>query len=245
MNLMNAYKVQMVNFLNWLTLKATALNHLKKPDFNLSRLGSDYGGWWIPSLAVGDPGSKVLLSVGLGYDVSFDAELVSNGFRVIGLDQLSECVAYAKVQVSSKRATFLCRGLGVESGVERFFAPRNPSHDSWSITNAQNTSFEKSKLFEVISFRELLDKFPEIVTSSFSMLKMDIEGAELPILNSIYRELNFDYIGVEMDCLVLVPFLNFATRVRKIIEVRRLISNLESQGYKLVFLDNFNFFFTK
>jgi FkbM family methyltransferase len=241
----NACKVKMINLMNWITLKATVSNHLKESDFRLSRLGTDYGGWWIPSFASGDQGSKVLLSVGLGYDVSFDSELVSRGFRVIGLDQQSECVEYAKTKVSSEQATFLCRGLGVESGLKRFYAPRNPSHDSWSMTNAQNTSVEKSKLFNVISFRELCGQFPEITNSSFSMLKMDVEGAELPILSSIYRDLNFDFIGVEMDCLILIPFLNIATRIRKVFEVRKLITSLESQGYKLILLDNFNFFFTK
>ena len=238
----NFCKIKLVHWLNLLTLKLTILGNFKREDFKLQRLGTEYGGWWIPLSALDDDRSKVLVSVGLGYDVSFDSELIERGFRVIGLDQQVECVAFAENAISSKNATFICRGLGVESGTLRFFAPRNPMHDSWSITNAQNTNIEQSRIFEVVSFVELCAEYPEIVSSNFSMLKMDIEGAELPILNAICSHLEFDFIGVEMDCLILIPFLNFTQRFRKIAQVRNLISKLKSQGYALIHLDNFNFF---
>ncbi len=241
----NLFKAKLVNWLNLLTLKLTIFGNFKSEDFKLQRLGTEYGGWWIPLSALEDDRSKVLVSVGLGYDVSFDSELIKRGFRVIGLDQQVECVAYAENVISSRNATFICRGLGVESGQVRFYAPRNPLHDSWSITNAQNTNVEQSRIFEVMSFAELCKDYPEVVNSNFSMLKMDIEGAELPILYAIYSNLEFDFIGVEMDCLVLIPFLDIRTRVKKVFEVRRLISKLESQRYKLIHLDNFNFFFSK
>ena len=245
MNLTNLCKLKLVSWLNLLTLKLTILGNFKNEGFKLQRLGTEYGGWWIPLSALEGDKSKLLVSVGLGYDVSFDSELVKRGFRVIGLDQQVECVAYAENKISSRNATFLCRGLGVESGQVRFFAPRNPLHDSWSITNAQNTNIEQSRIFEVVSFAELCKEYPEIVNSNFSMLKMDIEGAELPILNAIYSDLEFDFIGVEMDCLILIPFLNFAQRFRKIAQVRNLISKLKSKGYALIHLDNSNFFLMK
>jgi FkbM family methyltransferase len=235
----------MVYWLNMLTLKLTIFGYFKNGSFKLQRLGTEYGGWWIPSSALESESSKVLVSVGLGYDVSFDSELISRGFRVIGLDQQVECVTYAQNEISSRHATFICKGLGVESGQLRFFAPRNPLHDSWSITNAQNTNIEQSRIFEVLSFAELCDEYPEIVNSNFSMLKMDIEGAELPILNAIYPDLAFDFIGVEMDCLILIPFLNITQRLGKMAQVRTLISKLKLQGYALIHLDNFNFFLMK
>ncbi len=241
----NFCKIKLVHWLNLLTLKLTILGNFKRKDFKLQRLGTEYGGWWIPLSALEDDRSKVLVSVGLGYDVSFDSELIERGFRVIGLDQQVECVSYAENAITSKYATFICRGLGVESGQVRFFAPRNPLHDSWSITNAQNTNIEQSRIFEVLSFAELCKEYPEIVNSNFSMLKMDIEGAELPILNAIYSDLEFDFIGVEMDCLILIPFLSFTQRFRKIAQVRNLISKLKSHGYALIHLDNFNFFLMK
>ena len=245
MNLTNLCKIKLVNWLNLLTLKLTILGNFKSEGFKLERLGTEYGGWWIPLSALKDDRNKVLVSVGLGYDVSFDSELVKRGFRVIGLDQQVECVAYAENEISSRNATFICRGLALESGQLRFYAPLNPLHDSWSITNAQNTNIEQSRVFEVVSFAELCEEFPEIVNSNFSMLKMDIEGAELPILSAIYSNLEFDFIGVEMDCLILIPFLDIRDRIKKVFEVRRLISKLGSRRYKLIHLDNFNFFFSK
>ena len=238
-------KVKMVDWQNFLTLKLATIGNLKSENFELRRIGTEYGGWWVPTSALASDRSKVLVSVGLGYDVSFDSELIDKGFRVIGLDQQIGCVTYAQKEISSRNATFICKGLGVESGHVRFFAPRNPLHDSWSITNAQNTNIEQSRIFEVMSFAELCEEYPEIVNSNFSMLKMDIEGAELPILNAIYSDLGFDFIGVEMDCLILIPFLNMTQRIEKIAQVRKLISKLKSQGYSLIHLDNFNFFLMK
>ena len=49
---------------------------LKLASANLTRLGSPYGGWWVPIEKIGDVNvSCLLLSAGLGFDVSFDQEM--------------------------------------------------------------------------------------------------------------------------------------------------------------------------
>jgi hypothetical protein len=88
----NFCKIKLGHWLNLLTLKLTILGNFKREDFKLLRLGTEYGGWWIPLSALEDDRSKVLVSVGLGYDVSFDSELIERGFRVIGLDQQVESI---------------------------------------------------------------------------------------------------------------------------------------------------------
>ena len=239
------FKFKMVHLLNLVTLKFTKFGYVNHANLTMDRLGTEYGGWWIPSSALIASETKVLVSIGLGYDVSFDSEAVKRGFRVIGLDQQIDSVTYANNIINSASATFICKGLGINTGMVRFYAPQNLLHDSWSITNAQNTNIENSRLFEVISFEDLCRDYPEILSSQFSMLKMDIEGAELPILKSISHALDFHYLGVEMDCLSLIPFLDIKSRILRIIEVRNLLNILKSCGYRLVHSENFNFFLMK
>jgi len=210
----------------------------------LVRCGSDYGGWWIPREILKNTDSeRLLISAGLGFDVTFDEVLLNAGFEVIGLDPLLESVNYAKEQLSSyPKFTGLNMGLWKESGRSIFYAPRNESHDSWSTTNLQKTYLKDAKEFSVISLVDLISRYPSIRSSDYTVLKMDVEGSEevlIPIMMTLDER--FDLIEIEMDFLSLIPFFSFLRRFRAIAQARKFLNMFESNKYLLIQVDHFNF----
>ena len=213
----------------------------------LVRLGTSYGGWWVPRKIMEETSrSRVSLSVGIGHDVSFDKELLKCGFEIIALDPLEECVSFARKELEGHSRVYLENlGLSTYSGQERFFAPKSEAHDSWSSTNSQLTNHEKSVVFEVISLSDLIAKYDSQIVDAWTILKMDIEGAESKIIPSLCDlEYSFDYVAIEMDFLSLIPFLHFKTRLVRIVEARKLLRKMNSRGYKLIMNENFNYFWS-
>ena len=209
----------------------------------LQRLGSSYGGWFIPTDAILENfKSKLLISVGLGHDVTFDKLLLDRNFTVLGLDPIEECVDYAKSQLGSRNVTLLKCGLSTFSGTQTFYPPKNSEHDAWSSTNAQNVSTQKAKAFEVICFEDLYSKYCQ-EKNDFLILKMDIEGGEEAILHNFNLVSHtIEMLAVEMDFLSLLPFRSLTRRVAKIRSARIILQRLRHGGFHFVHSEGFNFF---
>jgi FkbM family methyltransferase len=214
----------------------------------LIRLGTAYGGWWVPESFLKYSNQKrTVISIGIGHDVSFDKELLERGYQCIALDPLSECVEFARRELSSFTSlTLENAGISTFSGFEKFFPPKNPSHDSWSTANMQNTLDVEGENFRVISLPDLFLKYNDIISESILVLKMDIEGAEKNVIPGIC-ELGFtiDYLAIEMDYLSLIPFIQFKKRISSILLTRSLLRKLQDSGYILIKKENFNFFWVK
>ena len=233
---------------NRLTLQLTLAGFKKNLDpASLMRLGTPYGGWWIPRTTTSMTGPKVLVSAGLGHDTSFDVAMLGSGFTVIGLDPLIECCARAQREFATLGdSKVLNLGISTFTGEQSFFQPKNPSHDSWSTINVQEVTSGEVLTFQVISLADLISRFPQIRNSVFTYLKMDIEGAEYAILkNSLGEVARFDFVGIEMDFLSLIPFLAFKKRAKGIYQARKILKEFERSDFSLVHTENFNFFWEK
>jgi len=211
---------------------------------NLVRLGSSYGGWWVPELSDEKlPTGSFLVSAGLGGDVSFDKEMLSRGYICVGLDPLSEAISYSKSELAEFSNFFALNcGLSDVSGKKIFYAPQISEHDSWSINNMHKTDFSLSQSFSVVTISDLERMFPALENAPYRILKMDIEGGEIPVLKQIlHSKIKFDYLAIEVDYLSLISFLSIKTRIRHFLTVWKLMVGLEEQGYSLCKTENFNF----
>ncbi len=216
-----------------------------KYEIPLIRLGSVYGGWWVPEFTLTrDLRKRNLISVGLGHDVTFDREMLLSGYNLIGLDPLISSIHYAEQELAAfSQKKLVCKGLWLSSGKVKFYSPKIANHDSWSITNSQYSPLEETKSYSVVTISQLYHDFPDLRDSDFTMLKMDIEGAEVPILFDIdFRKYRIDFLAAEIDYLAVIPFKNFVERFQKVRSVRKLLSRIEDSGYTLVLTEKFNFF---
>jgi FkbM family methyltransferase len=211
----------------------------------LERLGSSYGGWYIPKEFVNlSKFKKYLISAGIGHDVSFDIEMQKRDFYVIALDPLVDCCNFAlNSDLDQTQINIINAGLWVNSGNTLFYSPKIVTHDSWSITNSQSTSETISKLFPTVKLSQILTEIDCDKNQRIVMLKMDIEGAERYLFTEI--ELNYqnlDFIGIELDYIHLLPFTKIIKRMMLILETRRNIANLHAKGFMFIQNDDYNFF---
>jgi FkbM family methyltransferase len=214
---------------------------------NLVRLGTTYGGWWVPKNMVEMKSTNwAVISVGLGHDVTFDKEILKCGISVIGLDPLDDCIQYAKNEIGSNEKFFaIKKGLWTHSGEIIFYPPKNSSHDSWSIANSQSTETSDSKIFEVTSLSDIEEAYETILHDKKIYLKMDIEGSEMEIIDYIVeKKKRYDFLAIEMDYLSLIPFFSISRRFKAIKKAKSQLKSLSTIGYQLTHVENFNFFWS-
>ena len=190
-------------------------------------LGNDYGGkrfFDFEELY----GTKII-SCGLGEDASFDVEFAAKyKSQVIIVDPTPRAIAHYDYIIkhlgSGPKKSYLDQGAQIIETYDlskvtedqlllekfalwttpsklNFFAPKNPEHVSYSITNFQNnysldTDYEHIQV-DAVTLQMLLNKYN---FDQLHLLKMDIEGAEIEILkNMMENEIYPTQIAVEFD----------------------------------------------
>lgn len=175
------------------------------PKGEMVRLGTEYGGWWVPTSGLGP--DDFIVSAGAGEDISFDVEVAKRfGCKVLIMDPTPRAVAHfnntvsaietgnpAPINHSDKEfyqasATdmsclkFQPYGLWNENTHMRFFVPANPKHVSHSIGNMH--AMEEGFDAECITLAEALHREGR---AEISVLKIDIEGAEFEVLADMIK----------------------------------------------------------
>jgi FkbM family methyltransferase len=164
-----------------------------RPD--LVCLGSSYGGWTVPADVLN--GDSICYCVGCGEDISFDLELIERfGCHVWGFDPTPRAIEYVnRVAVDNPQYHFSDFGIWNEDATLKFFAPQDASHVSHSLTNLQQTSE-----FIEVDVRRLSRVMQDHGHTRIDLLKLDIEGAEYKVLESVVNEqLDVRVLCVEYD----------------------------------------------
>jgi FkbM family methyltransferase len=194
---MRILKVIKRQFIKW-TERSIKLTN-PKLKISTERLGTDYGGWIIPTQILNE--NSICYLVGAGTDISFDLA-VSEKYHpyIFILDPTPKAADYFKkikndTQISLEKIKFLKIGLWSENKIVRFFAPANPDHVSHSIVNLHKTS----TYFDA-PVKKLSDLMQENGHKAIDLLKIDIEGAEYEVIKSIVEDkISIGVICVEFD----------------------------------------------
>ena len=200
-----------------------------RPELGLEKIGTDYGGWIVPTALV-RPGWRCY-NGGVGEDVSFDLGLIERfGCEVFAFDPTPRAIVYAEpIAAREPRFHFLPVGLWSTDAVMKFWAPRNPTHVSHSALNLQRTH----EWFEA-QCRSVPSLMAELGHDAVDLMKVDIEGAEHTVLASVLAS------GVKPTVLCFeidqpVGPLDFWRTLRRV----------RAHGYELVAIDSWNYTFLK
>jgi FkbM family methyltransferase len=221
------------------------------PQKKLARLGTAYGGWWIPL----DCSPTICYSAGAGEDISFDVELAKrfrSSIRIIDptpraiehFQKLQNAVASNQPFAINNSATdfytlsatdlaclhFVPYGLASEDTDMRFYKPRDPAHVSCSVLNLQKTE----DFFMALCYRleSLMHRFGD---THIDLLKLDIEGAEYSVLDDlIHSKLLPPVLLVEFDEAHTPLDSNAHTRIDQRIRA------LEKSGMHCIFVESSN-----
>jgi FkbM family methyltransferase len=199
------------------------------PYRNIVRIGSDYGGWAVPADRIGP--QSVCYCVGIGEDTSFDVGLIERyGCTVHAFDPTPAAVAHVAREPVRPRFHFHPVGLWSTEGEIPFHAPQNPADASYSALNLQAT--RRTILCPVKRLSTLMS---ELGHDHLDLLKMDIEGAEFEVLDSIVADrLSIDTICVE-----------FHRDIASIDRIAETIRKLDTAGWRPVCAERWNYTLTK
>jgi FkbM family methyltransferase len=165
----------------WLrALGGTAVFETPDARFGSERFGSDYGGWELVTALLNQ--DSVVYSFGVGDDASFDIALVDRfGLTVHAFDPTPRVVSWVQAQRFPPQFKFQAFGIASQDGNISFFPPRNPSHISHSVLAEAGSSGPAI----TVPVKRLGTIMKELGHSRIDVLKMDIEGAEYPVLADI------------------------------------------------------------
>jgi FkbM family methyltransferase len=181
-------------------------------------LGSQYGGWLIPSGLI-EP-SWLCYCVGAGGDISFDLALIDRfDATVRAFDPVADYVQAATAQAGGEpRFSIHEAAVATGDGPLRVQLTHDPGSQSVSAARLY-----ESAAYVELPGRTLRSLMNELGDDHIDLLKLDIEGAEYEVLPTIdLREL-----GVKV----------FATQLHhngSVGDARGLIAQLRDQGYEPV-----------
>lgn len=221
----------------------------------LVRIGTSYGGWFVPERVI-VPG-EVAVCAGAGEDITFDVDLNRRGMQVLTVDPTPRAARHVREVLEGAargaavaidgaadrrydfqgfdtgRFTFLELGLADKDATLRFWAPSNPEHVSHSIANLQNTG----EYFDAQCVRlETLCRAQSV--DAIAILKLDIEGAEYAVLKDLAEgQIRPRAVCVEFDEGIYGDGDGYLARI---VDATR---QLKSIGYRLVKFEGWNFVF--
>ena len=146
-------------------------------------VGSDYGGFYV--CPKGLKKGSIVYSFGIGEDISFDLQMINQyGSQVFGFDPTPRSKSFVSGQKDLGGSSFYEFGLASSSGPMDFFMPANPEHVSGSVLSHKNVATENKLTVEMKSFDDLTD---ELGHNHVDIVKMDIEGSEYDVIESILK----------------------------------------------------------
>lgn len=174
---------------------------------------------------------SIVYSFGIGEDISFDNEVIErHQCKVYGFDPTPRSIDWIKNQDISNLFHFQDYGIAEKTGVIEFFLPKNEEHVSGSMALPKHLN--PSDYIEV-QMKSLKDIIIELKHDKIDVLKMDIEGGEYEVINSILDS------GVIIDQLLIEFHEHFFDDGKD--KTIAALNKLKGEGYEIYAIsDTFN-----
>jgi FkbM family methyltransferase len=216
---------------------------------NLEKLGTSYGGWTVPKDFFN--ADSICYLAGAGEDISFDAALADRHHSQVhifdptprAISHFSEFCQHIKSgermpinngteYYNFEKSHLSCLhfhdiGLWNKDEEIKLYAPDSPKKVSHSIVNLQHSNdYFIGKVSRLTNIMKQNDH------KQLDLLKVDIEGAEYEVINSIVEDkLNIKVIGVAYDEYTKPLDKDYLKRIMESVD------KLLKYGYKLVYID--------
>lgn len=156
--------------------------------------GGKYSGFFLHPDLLNE--RSVVYSFGIGEDISFDEAVIDRfGCRIYGFDPTPKTIRWLKNKPLPPGFHFEPVGIAAASGTMDFYLPKNPEFVSGS-THIHHELNENEKIS--VPVRTLPDIMSRLGHTHVDVLKMDIEGSEYEVIDSLLAaEVSFDQLLLE------------------------------------------------
>jgi len=193
-------------------------DHLMQCDVSIPkrRYGNDWADWVIARDFLNE--KSIVYSFGLGKDVSFEHELISDvGCKVYGFDPTPISLEYVKFLDAIANFFVYPYGLSTVDGEKSF---GNPTEGDWSFSTRDET--RGTVRLPVRSCSSLMS---ELHNDHIDLLKMDIEGEEYGVIDDMLKHRI-------LPGQLLVEF-HHAWNIAELSDTRACVRKLKDAGYKI------------
>ena len=143
--------------------------------------GNNYGGFYVHPNIINN--HSIVYSIGIGEDISFDKAIINaHGCKVFGYDPTPKSIALIEVQSLPYEFIFSPFGLHTKSEEVTFYLPLNEDHVSGSAVVQSNINQKSAVWVKMLTLSDMAKRNGH---ERIDLLKMDIEGSEYEVLDSI------------------------------------------------------------
>jgi len=156
-------------------------DHLLKPELSIAtkRIGSPYGGWIVAAEALGNARNPVVLSFGLGDDISFDEEMIRNyGACVYGFDPTPASLSWIAAHGKPSNMQVFPIGIAAFDGEQKFSLSKRETRGNFSSRETAGITVG----CKVMRYRSIL---ANLELQHVDVLKLDVEGSEYDVIPDI------------------------------------------------------------
>jgi FkbM family methyltransferase len=196
-------------------------DHLLRPEMSIEtrRIGSAYGGWIVAPGPLGQANLPVVLSFGLGDDISFDEAIIQDHSAcVYGFDPTPASLHWIATRQTPPNMQVLPIGIAAFDGEQSFAISGNEMRGNFSCKEASGNSV----MCKVRKYDSILAM---LKLHHVDVLKLDVEGAEYDVIPSI----------LSSSTLPVQLLIEFHHRIHNIhvTDTRRSVAIIRQAGFSL------------
>ena len=224
----------------------------------MEKLGTNYGGWFIPK-NISLTSESIIYSAGVGEDISFDLLLSdkyycniylidptkrakkhyreildyydSKEWRFSGDIQRDYKGQIQNLEPNLNKIKYINVGLWDRESELKFYRQNNLQYVSQSLID--NMFGDTYDMVKVTTIEDIMKTHNH---SKIDLLKLDIEGAEVKVLNNMLdNKIYPKYLCIEFDLYLKKKDVNN--------ETQEIVKRLEQVGYRILKNDNLNITF--
>lgn len=183
--------------------------NIRKKKYKYTKLGSDYGEWAFHNNFYSKP---ILISCGAGEDISFDIDFLNNfSGKVYLIDPTPRAIRHYKsikkkfgdkkkvnyekggnqpissynlTRINSSNLKLINKAIWNKNQLLKFYPPKDKNFVSFSLFKNKNTvgNFIKVQGIEILTIMK------KIKIKKIDLIKLDIEGAELVVIEDLFKK---------------------------------------------------------
>lgn len=183
--------------------------------------GNTYGGFYVHPNVLNS--KSIVYSFGIGEDISFDREIIKmHNCKVFGFDPTPKSIDWIKKEQLPSNFSFLEYGIDSRTDFVNFNLPINQDFVSGSTISHKNVD-EKNMIS--VPMKSFSDITKELGHTHIDVLKMDIEGSEYHVIESILSS------DVKIDQILIELHERFFEDGK--LRNKRLLASFAAHGYKV------------